>query len=461
MEVGWKRTAFVMCGVGLFKEFLPSAPFFIEYAMDSDHGSFTKDEITREILPVTIYGHFVSLLIFLLITDLLRYRPIIILGGLSAMLCWTITIYSYHTKKDAIIRQILYSIEHSSEVAYITFMYEIVNRTLYREVTSLIHGSMHAGKFIGGALGQILLSYKILSLENINYFSLGSTFSLVTFAMFMPGIKWTLYCHPRVEDSSTDLEKADSEDWKAQEDGQSTNSSQDPLDPSSPTQVWGAIKHRFGGAYSELKKDIVSAYSNDHVRRWSVWWAMSRAIYWQIALYTESLWKEIEEETHQHPLNGAVDAAHALISMLLAASLPFIKIPWEMWAERYLTVIALVQGFMTLWMSQTKDLYIANICYVIVQTTFEVVFIFGASEIAGSLPDHKASFIFGINALMGILIQALITNVVTTSYSFALDIRSQFFVYGCYSIGLSLLFLTFALRKRHKTWKVNTPLTRF
>lgn len=59
----------------------------------------------REILPVTIYGHFVSLFIFLLITDLLRYRPVILLGGLSAVACWAMTIYSYNTKSDAIVSQ--------------------------------------------------------------------------------------------------------------------------------------------------------------------------------------------------------------------------------------------------------------------------------------------------------------------------------------------------------------------
>lgn len=53
--------------------------------------------------------------------------------------------------------------------------------------------------------------------------------------------------------------------------------------------------------------------------------------------------------------------------------------PSERWgSESYLAVIALIQGCMTLWMSYTGDLYVANICYVIVQTTFEVVFIFGA-----------------------------------------------------------------------------------
>lgn len=44
--VGWKRIAFVLCGVGLFKEFFPSAPFIVEYAMAPEHGNFTDDEVT-------------------------------------------------------------------------------------------------------------------------------------------------------------------------------------------------------------------------------------------------------------------------------------------------------------------------------------------------------------------------------------------------------------------------------
>lgn len=45
MEVGWKRAAFVICGVGLLKEFYPSAPFFVEYAIE--HTNFTSDEVSK------------------------------------------------------------------------------------------------------------------------------------------------------------------------------------------------------------------------------------------------------------------------------------------------------------------------------------------------------------------------------------------------------------------------------
>ncbi|ODM96849.1 Folate transporter 1 [Orchesella cincta] len=348
---------------GLFKEFLPSAPFFIEYAMDKSHGNFSQDEITREILPITIYGHFISLLIFLLITDLLRYRPIIILGGLSAMACWTITIYSYHTKRMQLFVKFSNSIEHSSEVAYITFMYEIVNRTFYREVTSPNSWCNACWQIIGGALGQILLSYKLLSLDNMNYtFALGSTFSFIVFAMFMPGNQ--MFVIHEAEDPSQDLEKATSKTGKL-------NSKPDEA---KPIQM--------------------------NVRRWSMWWSMSRAIYWQIELYTESLWKEIENESHQHPLNGAVDATHALISSIDCCVVAIHK-----------SSMGKV-GWKAIWQS----------------------------EIASSLPDHKASFIFGINALMGIMIQAVMTNVVTNKLTALLWILEASSLFMDYSIVKSVVY---------------------
>lgn len=234
----------------------------------------------------------------------------------------------------------MYSIEHSSEVAYLTFMYEIVNRTYYKEITSLVHGSMHAGKFVGGALGQILLSYKILTLDRLNYISFGASVGVIAFATFLPNIDWSLYWHPpknqsiSAASSTLDLEKGDTLAQQEQHDEPGKNEcaqqekKQDDIGKMEQHQQTGksyqpcpvpfswrnSINSRFSTAFSELRKDIVNAYTNGHVARWSVWWALSRAIYWQIALFTESLWKQIEEETHEHPLNGAVDAGHALIS---------------------------------------------------------------------------------------------------------------------------------------------------
>lgn len=212
-------------------------------------------------------------------------------------------------------------------------MYEIVSRAYYKEVTSLIHGSMHAGKFIAGSLGQILLSFEILTLDYINYISFCGSVLVVVFALFLPGIKWSLYWHPQSPSEekqqnekngipSLDLEKGDHDHHHhdIQQTGKSHQNHHDHINSSKETLTSSSsfftdsIKNRFSSTLSELKNDIVVAYTNEHVARWSVWWAMSRAIYWQIALFTESLWKQIEMETHQHPLNGAVDAAHALIS---------------------------------------------------------------------------------------------------------------------------------------------------
>lgn len=51
--------------------------------------------MVHEILPATTYGYFVSLLICVLITDFLRYKPIIIVGGVASVICWSMTIWTY------------------------------------------------------------------------------------------------------------------------------------------------------------------------------------------------------------------------------------------------------------------------------------------------------------------------------------------------------------------------------
>lgn len=52
-EDNWKYTAVILCGVGLFKEFIPSAPFLLEYAVE--HRNFTS-EVVRSFFTALYFG---------------------------------------------------------------------------------------------------------------------------------------------------------------------------------------------------------------------------------------------------------------------------------------------------------------------------------------------------------------------------------------------------------------------
>lgn len=60
-EDNWKYTAVILCGVGLFKEFRPSAPFLLEYAVE--HRNFTSEVVSFLFTPLHIpvrYMHYTN-----------------------------------------------------------------------------------------------------------------------------------------------------------------------------------------------------------------------------------------------------------------------------------------------------------------------------------------------------------------------------------------------------------------
>ncbi|CAL8121784.1 unnamed protein product [Orchesella dallaii] len=448
MKNNWKWTAAVLCAVGLFKEFVPSAPFLLEYAVE--FRNFTSEEVTHEILPVTTYGYLASLLVLLFITDFLRYKPVILLGGVAAVATWGITIHLYEGMFYATLRQIVDSITSATDIAYLTYMYANVDRQHYKQVTSYTHSAMHTGKFLAGLCGQLLLSYHVMELDTINYLSLvGVTMFFIT-ALFLPNVKRSIYFHPRSSSTVSRISTIHNSNGNANVPMKKRSNS------ISQRVVNYPFKKRLNRALHALWRDFKIAYFNRYVLRWSLWWSIAFAVYLQIGMYAESLWKEIEDETHEHNLNGAIDASHALLSAVFAIVLPYVKLPWERWGEIYLSFISLIQGAIILWMSQTHHLYVAYICYIIFQTMFHVVIIIASSEVAESVKEDSEAFIFGINTLIALVIQAILTILITGEQGFELGIRDEFVVYGLYSSLLGVIFLLIAIQNRNKHWEVHS-----
>ncbi|ODM96232.1 Thiamine transporter 1 [Orchesella cincta] len=424
MKDNWKWTAAVLCAVGLFKEFVPSAPFLLEYAVE--FRNFTSEEVTHEILPVTTYGYLASLLVLLFITDFLRYKPVILLGGVAAIATWGITIHLYNG--------IFYAMAIKRRLI-----------TQFKLLCKKAGAAMHTGKFLAGLCGQLLLSYHVMELDTINYLSLVGVIMFFITAWFLPNVKRSIYFHPR---SSSTISRT------------MTNNDGLPMKKRSNSISQRVVNYpfrkRLNRALRAFWRDFKIAYFNRYVLRWSLWWSIAFAVYLQIGMYAESLWKEIEDETHEHNLNGAIDASHALLSAVFAIVLPYVKLPWERWGEIYLSFISLLQGAIILWMSQTHHLYVAYICYIIFQTMFHVVIIIASSEVAESVKEDSEAFIFGINTLIALVIQALLTVLITGEQGFELDIRDEFVVYGLYSSLLGVIFLLIAIQNRNKHWEVHS-----
>lgn len=61
----------------------------------------------------------------------------------------------------------------AAEVAYYTYIYAKVDRDRYQVVTGHTRSSILAGRFLAGILAQILYSYELMDVRELNYISFG------------------------------------------------------------------------------------------------------------------------------------------------------------------------------------------------------------------------------------------------------------------------------------------------
>lgn len=61
----------------------------------------------------------------------------------------------------------------ATEVAYYTYIYAKVHRDRYQVVTGFTKSAILAGRFSAAVASQLFVSFKVLSLRDLNYLSFG------------------------------------------------------------------------------------------------------------------------------------------------------------------------------------------------------------------------------------------------------------------------------------------------
>lgn len=89
----WLKVSLLLCIFGFLKEFRPSEPFIYEYLI-GPWRNITDQQVNQEVYPVGTYAYLAQLGVVFLITDLCRYKPLIILLGLSGIVVWGMLIWT-------------------------------------------------------------------------------------------------------------------------------------------------------------------------------------------------------------------------------------------------------------------------------------------------------------------------------------------------------------------------------
>lgn len=197
--------------------------------------------------------------------------------------------------------EFLYGTASSTEVAYYTYIYAKVDRDHYSKVTSYTYSAIFVGRFFGSIVSQILVTTNAMNYHQLNFISLGCVSIALAFSLCLPPVKRSIYFH------------------------RDTSQTQSLVVPSQPqTQpvpevavIQLTFQEKFRNSRRYMWQDLVAAYGNAYVLKWSIWWAVATAGHLQIINFIQMLWEVIvtENGSGTQDYNGVVEATHTFISM--------------------------------------------------------------------------------------------------------------------------------------------------
>ncbi|XP_067626142.1 thiamine transporter 1 isoform X2 [Eurosta solidaginis] len=344
--------------------------------------------------------------------------------------------------------QVFYGTFMASEVAYYTYIYAKVDKERYQIVTGHTRSAILCGRFLAGVLAQIFVSSDTVNYKGLHYFSFGSQIVSLFIAILLPPVHKSLYFYTE-DQEQPDLEPNNRETTKVAavslDSVQTTDLSQNGCITAAMKTVHSIDslkKPRFSwrNAYQLILKHIVSAYTNRIVIRWSFWWALATCGQVQIISYVQFLWKEIDANNESF-YNGAIEA---IVTLLGAGSAMFAgiantsqHIKWHMWI---LTMCSLFMGAFIIISALTKTLWTAYIMYILFGICYYFIITTASAIIAENLSDDSFGLIFGINQLVALILQVILTVVVVTDNGYGLKPRQQFLIYGIYFIVLAVMY---------------------
>lgn len=190
MQTWWKISLF-LCVYGFLHDFRPSEPFVTEYLTDGQH-NMTADEVSRSIYPIGTYSTMAQLIIIFLITDIARYKPIIILSACAGVTVFSFLVWSFEKWQMQLV-QVFYGTYIASEVAYYTYIYAKVDKKYYQKVTGYTRSASLCSRFTGSVLAQLLVSFTNVSFHSLHIITLISQVLSLCISFILPSVQHSVY----------------------------------------------------------------------------------------------------------------------------------------------------------------------------------------------------------------------------------------------------------------------------
>ncbi|NXT03669.1 S19A3 protein, partial [Jacana jacana] len=267
--------------------------------------------VTNQILPVWTYSYLALLFPVFLITDYVRYKPILLLQGISFIVTWLLLLFAHGVLAMQMV-EFFYGMATATEVAYYAYIYSVVSTDHYQRVTSYCRSITLVAATVAAVLGQLLVSLADVSYFHLNAITLASVSLAFLCSFFLPMPQKSMFFHRRdASPPASGTEKAvapvsSDRPSRCQEDNGSLSADGGPA---SEAQADKTQPHNdMLRVLVQLGKDLRDCYSSRKLLYWSLWWALATAGFNQVVNYIQVLW-DFRAPSHSSAVyNGAVEA---------------------------------------------------------------------------------------------------------------------------------------------------------
>nr|XP_005496083.1 folate transporter 1 [Zonotrichia albicollis] len=422
----WKLQVCYLCFYGFMTQIRPGESFITPYLLGPDQ-NFTKAEVTNAITPVLSYSYMAVLVPIFLLTDYLRYKPVLVLQSLSHISIWLLLVVRGTSVLAMQLMEFFYGITMAARIAYSSYIFSLVAPSRYQRMASYSRSAVLLGVFTSSVLGQLCVTLGGVPFLTLNYVSLGFVSFGLILTLFLERPRRSLFFN-RPGGAGDAAVPTELDRMAGGDSGRGTRGWRDMV-------------------LCRMLQELGALARQPQLRLWSLWWVFNSAGYYLMLYYAHILWNEISPPTDNRQVyNGGVDAASTLLGAVASFAAGYVKIRWKLWSELVIGVVTAFQAGLLLLMNSTTNIWLCYAAYVLFRGSHQFLVPIAIFQIATSLSKELCALVFGVNTFFATVLKTIITIIVADKRGLGLSVHPQFYVYFGYFTLLAVVYLLAAIR---------------
>lgn len=350
------------------------------------------------------YSYMAVLVPIFLLTDYLRYKPVLVLQGLSYVSVWLLLLLGTSVLHMQLL-EFFYSITMASRIAYSSYIFSLVRPARYQRMAGYSRAAVLLGVFSSSVLGQLLVSAGGLSFTALNRISLGFLLFSLGLALFLKRPKRSLFFN-RSEPAPRGASPSEADRMRP-----------GAAAPARGKRAWRAWRNWRAWVLVRMLRELGTNLRVPQLRLWTVWWVFNSTGYYLITYYVHILWTVVHPVTSSSAVyNGGADATSTLLSRPVAPPLPcpwprplswprpargparplqpcagedapvtgpvspgaiaafaagFVDIRWALWAKLVIAVVTAAQAGLVFLLYSTRNIWLCYLAFVLFRSFYQ------------------------------------------------------------------------------------------